>query len=120
MKIYVVTQGEYADNLYIITATTNELIANEVAEKFNAKVEVYDNAELILMRLYCVAFDSNGDVARVEDVSNDIYEYHIINKCRTTWGKQVYVSVIATDVDQAVKIAKEQRAKFLIETGGVI
>lgn len=122
-KIYVVTKGSYSD-YHIITATTDEKLAYEIAKKFSDKyeeadVEIYEDAKLVLKPLYCVEFDKNGDIRAVIDESDYEYSYRKANEYYVyRWGNYVYV--IADNADHAVKIANEKRAEYLARKAGIV
>lgn len=124
MKIYVVTQGSYVD-YRIITATTDEEVANKIAKKFSdswdgASVEVYEDAELYMKPVFYVSFKQNGDVHEICDESSSIYYYNNINECDfEVDGKRVYAVVQADNEEHAIKIASEKRAEFLARKAGI-
>ena len=64
-KVYVVTRGDYSD-YHIITATTNKDIANQIAKKFDAKVEIYDNEGNQLF----IAWKNNNDYVYTTYIEN--------------------------------------------------
>lgn len=123
-KIYVVTKGIYSD-YHIITATTDEKLAYEIAKKFSGKyeeadVEIYEDAEIVLRPLYEVEFDKNGDIRAVRDESYSGYLYRKANEYYAyRWGGgSVYV--ITDNADHAVKIANEKRAEYLAREAGIV
>ena len=126
MKIYVVTQGYY-NNYRIITATTDEEIANKIARKFScygdiARVEVYEDAEFYMKTVFYVRFDKQGKVTEIYNKSKEAVFYKAINECDfdcTVDGRQVYVIVQADNEGDAIKIAREKRTKFLAEKVGI-
>lgn len=123
MKIYVVTKGSYSD-YHIITATTDKIQAKKIADKFSsewdeAKVEIYDDAEIYLKKMWFVRFDANGNVNELrEDVSE--YSYVEVNKPSFDAAKGVFVHVCADDSISAIKIASEKRAEFLAKKAGIV
>ena len=123
-KIYVVTKGDYSD-YHIITATTDKKLANEIAKKFNADVEIYEDAEIMLKPLYLVEFDGKGDICAIIDKSNyeywygDVSEYRPYHKHHPSYGGG-YVYVTADNADHAIKIANEKRAEFLAKKAGIV
>lgn len=117
MKIYVVTQGSYSD-YHIITATTDEKLANKIAKKFGwynymTRVEEYDDAELYLKPVFFVRFDEQGMVTEISNRSKELNSYNWINECDFDVNGQVCVFVQAVDEGDAIKIAREKRAEFL-------
>lgn len=124
-KIYVVTKGSYSD-YHIITATTDEKLAYEIAKKFSdkyeeAKVEIYENAEIMLKPLYGVEFDKNGDILSVRDCSDSSWAYSSCNTYHSDifYGRG-FIYVIADNADHAVKIANEKRAEYLAKKAGIV
>lgn len=123
MKIYVVTQGMYSD-YHIITATTNENLAKEIAKKFDREydptdIEVFEDAKIMLKPCWLVRFNKDGSVKEVKNASDDAFHYQEVNKCKIDWEKGVVVSVLANNPDAAIKIASEKRAQFLAEKAGI-
>ncbi len=123
MKIYVVTRGSYSD-YHIITATTDKTQAKKIADKFSdewdkAKVEIYDDAEIYLKKMWFVRFDTKGNVNELH-VDNSEYSYECVNKCSFDAAKGVFVHVCADDEISAIKIASEKRAEFLAKKAGVV
>lgn len=123
MKIYVVTKGDYSD-YHIITATTDKAQAKKIADKFSddwgeAKVEIYDDAEIYLKTVWLVRFDTKGNVNELR-VDNSEYSYRDVNKCSSDIFKGVYVHVQADDEISAIKIASEKRAEFLAKKAGIV
>lgn len=123
-KIYVVTKGSYSD-YHIITATTDEEVANKIAKKFSdgwdrASVEVYEDAELYMKPVFYVRFEQNGDVHQIYNKSSNVYYYENINECNFgVDGKRVYAIVQADNEEHAIKIASEKRAEFLARNAGI-
>ena len=122
MKIYVVTKGCYSD-YHIITATTDETLAYQIKEKFNGKydeayVEEYEDAELMLKPCYFLRFDKGGNVIETREESNTEYYYDGSN-----FGKDVagnfYISVVADNLESAIKIGAEKRAMRLAKKHGI-
>lgn len=123
MKIYVVTKGDYSD-YHIITATTDKAQAKKIADKFSgdwgeAKVEIYDDAEIYLKTVWFVRFDTKGNVNEL--CANDSeYSYKQLNACSFDAAKGVFVHVQADDEISAIKIASEKRAEFLAKKAGIV
>ena len=119
-KVYVVTRGDYSD-YHIITATTNKDIANQIAKKFGAEVEIYDDSEIYTKTVFGVTFNKVGDVMYCHELSE--YDYppnnEIIQHKRNN-QTCLYVEVEADDQQSAIKIAAEKRAKFLAEQEGIV
>jgi hypothetical protein len=122
VKIYVVTQGIYSD-YHIITATTDEALANKIAKKYSAdildederaQVEVFENAEETLLPYWVVEFAGNGDVQKIVNTKpysgakSEIY----IRKDLTA-----IAHVFAESTEAAIKIAAEARAMALVQEG---
>lgn len=122
MKIYVITDGEYSD-YHIITATTDEKMAKSIAKRFNANIEEYEDAELIvnMKSLYFIRFDESGAVASSRNTTNDIYFYRDrdMGICKFDAASGVFVTIEADSLEEAIKIAAEKRAKFLAEKFGI-
>lgn len=119
-KVYVVTRGDYSD-YHIITATTNKDIANQIAKKFGAKVEIYDDSEIYTKTVFGVTFNKVGDVMYCYELSE--YDYppnnQIIQHKRNN-EICLYLEVEADDEQSAIKIGAEKRAKFLAEQEGIV
>lgn len=111
-KIYVVTRGDYSD-YHIITATTDFEHANEIAKKFKAKVEIYDDSEIYLKNIYSINFDEKGNV--VSCYQNNEYNYPYDEKIYWRKDNTLYIQVEADDEQSAIKIAAEKRAKSIAE-----
>lgn len=123
MKIYVVTKGCYSD-YHIITATTDEATAEKIAKKFSdkweeAKVEIYEDAETYLKKIWFVRFDTEGNVIELRENSSE-YAYEHTNRCSFDVKRRVYIDVCADDANSAVKIAAEKRAEFLARKARII
>lgn len=118
--VYVVTRGDYSD-YHIITATTDKKIADKVAKKFNAEVEIYDNSEIYTKTIFGVTFNKSGDVMYCYELSE--YDYppnnEIVQHKRNN-QTCLYIEVEADDEQSAIKIAAEKRAKFLAEQEGIV
>ena len=123
MKIYVVTKGVYSD-YHIITATTDEKLAYEIKDKFSedyswgeAKVEVYEDAEMFMKPCYFLRFDKNGNVIESHEESNDEYSY------AQRQGEDIrgnFYCYIQTDsMESAIKIGAERRAMYLAQKNGL-
>jgi hypothetical protein len=118
MKIYVITNGEYSD-YHVITATTNEKLAGEIAKKYNADIEVYEDAASHLREVWFVKFDKSGNAVECRDESECEYSYENVGRCKEDCFGNVYVSVFAKSQRGAIKAAAERRAKFLAEKFGI-
>lgn len=119
-KIYVVTRGDYSD-YHIITATTDYKRANEIAKKFKAEVEIYDDSEIYTKTVFGVTFNEIGDVIYCYELSE--YDYPPNNKIiqhKRNNQNCLYVEVEADDKQSAIKIAAEKRAKFLAKQEGIV
>ena len=121
MKIYVVTKGYYSD-YHIITATTDEELAYRIKEKFSgddyydeAKVEIFEDAEIFLKQCYFIKFDKGGNVIRIEEESEYSYEQY---EGEDTKGN-FYISIIADNKEIAIKIGAERRAMYLAQKYGL-
>ena len=122
MKIYVVTKGYYSD-YHIITATTDEELAYRIKEKFSgddyydeAKVEIFEDAEIFLKQCYFIKFDKGGNVIRIEEEESEYsyeqYESEDVNG-------NFYLSIIADNKEIAIKIGAERRAMYLAQKYGL-
>lgn len=120
MKIYVITDGECSD-YHIITATTDEKMAKSIAKRYDANIEEYDDAELILnmKSVYFIRFDESGTVVSTRNTTNDYCFYRDIGICRLDAAHGVFVAIEADSLEEAIKIAAEKRAKFLAEKFGI-
>lgn len=125
MKIYVVTQGEYS-SYHIIGVTTDPKVAEVIKQKFNdswgePEIEVFEDAEFMLKPCWRVNFTAMGYVKSVEDRSNDDFSYRTSEKVWEDHYKKGCIStfVQADNIEAAVKIAAEQRAKYLAEKAGI-
>lgn len=123
-KIYVVTKGCYSD-YHIIAATMDYELAKKIKEKFTdserdwdeARIEVFPNAELVLKPCWIVRFLKSGDIENIDsanmeyyaDELNEVHESH----------RSLYVHVAADTIEEAIKIAAEQRAMFLAQKNGL-
>jgi len=121
MKIYVVTKGCYSD-YHIITATTDENLADEIKEKFSSKyekayVEVFENAELLLKPCFFLRFDRNGNVRETVCRSDNEYSYDCDYGIDVTGN--FYISVVADNLESAIKIGAEKRAIYLAQQYGI-
>lgn len=117
MKIYVVTDGMYSD-YHIITATTDLSVAEGIAKKFNADIEEYENAEVMLKPLWLIRFDKNGAVCECREEKHDWF-YEEAGLCKFDVYGQVYTHIVADTVERAIKAGAERRAKFLAERNGL-
>ena len=123
-KIYVVTKGVYSD-YHIVMATTDHELAKKIAAKFDenydtTRIEEYGDAELMLRPAWDVYFDKAGNVIETEEC-RDEYDYQYLGKCHERrWGNcALVVTVSADDLESAIKIAAEKRAKYLAEKLGL-
>lgn len=121
MKIYVVTKGCYSD-YHIITATTDENLADEIKEKFSSKyekahVEVYEDAEIFSKPCFFLRFDRNGNVRETQNRSDCEYSYDCDFGTDVTGN--FYISVVADDLESAIKIGAEKRAIYLAQQHGI-
>lgn len=121
MKIYVVTKGYYSD-YHIITATTDEELAYRIKEKFSgdyygeAKVEIFEDAEIFMKSCYFIKFDKGGNVIRIEEEESE-YSYEQYES-EDTKGN-FYISIIADNKERAIKIAAERRSMYLAQKYGL-
>ena len=121
MKIYVVTKGCYSD-YHIITATTDETLANKIRDKFNgggwdeAQVEVFEDAEIFLKPCYFIRFDSKGNVIQMKEIFSS-YSYE--QDCGIDVNGNFYSSVVADNEEAAIKIGAERRAMCLAQKNGL-
>lgn len=122
MKIYVVTKGYYSD-YHIITATTDEELAYRIKEKFSgddyydeAKVEIFEDAEIFLKQCYFIKFDKGGNVIRIEEEESEYsYEQYESEDAKGNF----YMSIIADNKERAIKIGAERRAMYLAQKYGL-
>lgn len=123
MKIYVVTQGEYS-NYHIITATTDKIVAEAIAKKFEHNyyrkpdIEVYENAEVYLKPCWRVTFEPSGVASDCESCSS-AYQYEDIGNVSEFSFGRICTYVSADTAETAIKIAAERRAKFLARKAGL-
>ena len=126
--IYVVTQGSYSD-YRIVAVTLNKEIAEKIAAKFSndwdeCKIEEYGDAEVMLKPAWYIYFDKNGNVCDTTECNSD-YDYHnigeVYEKNHIYYGGNyhIYVVVSADNLESAIKIAAEKRAKYLAEKLGL-
>ena len=120
----MVTEGDYSD-YHIITATTDHELAKKIAARFSdqwdkPRIEVYDNAEIMLKPAWSISFDKDGNVISTYDC-NSAYDYEYVGECcERRWGKcTLAITVSADDLESAIKIAAEKRAKYLAEKLGL-
>ena len=127
-KIYVVTQGNYSD-YHIVAVTLDKEIAEKIAAKFSndwgeCDVEEYGDAELMLKPAWTIRFDKAGNVCDTDECDSD-YSYHRIGEVYENksiyYGGNYHISatVAADDLESAIKIAAEKRAKYLAEKLGL-
>ena len=122
MKIYVVTKGYYSD-YHIITATTDEELAYRIKEKFSgddyydeAKVEIFEDAEIFMKSCYFIRFDKGGNVITFEEEKNEYYYEQ--DEGEDAKGN-FYISIIADNKERAIKIAAERRSMYLAQKYGL-
>lgn len=123
MKIYVVTKGIYSD-YSIITATLDEEKAKKIAEKFSdncddAMVEVYEDSDIYLKRVWFIRFNTNGDVREVVNEDGKKYAYNCIGEIRRDSYGRVMMYVNADDPEEATKIASEKYAMYVAKEKGL-
>lgn len=124
MKLYAVTKGDYSD-YHIITLTASKDAAKKIAKRFSgsydAKVEEYEDGEIILGKeLYFVRMvDGN-----IDDVAEDDSDYSLFDTSvyhGNTWGgKPMYYTHVLTDTaEKAAKIGKDRIMKYIAEKEGL-
>ena len=124
MKLYAVTKGDYS-GYHIITLTASKDAAKKIAKRFSgtydAKVEEYEDGEIILGKeLYFVRMvDGN-----IDDVTEDDSEYNLFDTSvyhGNTWGgKPMYHTHVLTDsAEKAAKIGKDRIMKYIAEKEGL-
>ena len=124
-KIYVVTSGCYSD-YHIVAATTDHDLAKKIAAKFTTRyddclIEEYGDAEVMLRPAYVIHFNDSGNVDSTHECE-DAYDYSGIGKCNEYgygFNRKMRVTVSADDLESAIKIAAEKRAKYLAEKLGL-
>ncbi len=127
-KIYVVTRGDYSD-YHIVAATTDHELAKKIAAKFSndwgeCDIEEYDDAEVMLKPAWYIYFDKAGNVCNTTECDS-AYSYNRIGEVQernSLWysgNYHIYVVVSADDLESAIKIAAEKRAKYLAEKLGL-
>ena len=122
MKIYVVTKGYYSD-YHIITATTDEELAYRIKEKFSgddyydeAKVEIFEDAEIFMKSCYFIRFDKGGNVITFEEEKSEhCYEQDEGEDAQGNF----YISIIADNKERAIKIGAERRTMYLARKYGL-
>ena len=121
-KIYVVTKGDYSD-YHIVAATLDKDVAEKIAAKFDGwhdecRIEEYCDAEIMLKPAWIIYFDRSGNVESTTECDSS-YEYSQIGEVHENNHVysfyHMYVTVSADDLDSAIKIAAEKRAKYLAE-----
>ena len=122
MKIYVVTKGYYSD-YHIITATTDEELAYRIKEKFSgddyydeAKIEIFEDAEIFMKSCYFIRFDKGGNVITFEEEKSEYYYEQ--DEGEDSQGN-FYISIIADNKEIAIKIGAERRAMYLAQKYGL-
>lgn len=122
MKIYVVTRGNYS-GYHIITATVDPTRAEAIRKLYDgsyeeARVEVFDSDSFIPLlegqQRFLVSFRANGDVRR----ANSDIEVDEQNVCESYNG-EMYVTCFARDLEHAIKIASERRARYIAQKKGL-
>lgn len=127
-KIHVVTSGCYSD-YHIVAATLDKELAEKIAAKFSGgyddcDIEEYDDAEVMLKSAWYIYFDKAGNVCDTTECDSE-YGYHRIGEVHENkssyYGRNfhIYVVVSADDLESAIKIAAEKRAKYLAEKLGL-
>ena len=127
-KIYVVTQGSYSD-YHIVAVTLDKDIAEKIKAKFSngwgdCEIEEYGDAEVMLKPAWCIYFDKDGNVCDTDECDS-AYSYsrigEVYEKTSLYYGGNyhIYVVVSADDLESAIKIAAEKRAKYLAEKLGL-
>lgn len=124
MKLYAVAKGDYSD-YHIITLTASKDAAKKIAKQFSgtydARVEEYEDGEIILGKeLYFVRMvDGN-----IDDVSVDESEYHLFDTS-VFWGhmysgKEMYYTHVLTDTaEKAAKIGKDRIMRYIAKKEGL-
>lgn len=124
-KIYVVTQGDYSD-YHIVGATTDRELAEKIAAKFTTRhddcqIEEYGDAEVMLRPAYAIYFNDSGNVDSTRECDS-AYDYSDIGECHEYgygFNRMMRVTVSADNLESAIKIAAEKRAKYLAEKLGL-
>lgn len=124
-KIYVVTQGCYSD-YHIVAATLDKKLAEKIAAKFSdqyddCRIEEYGDAEVMLRPAYAIYFNDSGNVDSTHECK-DAYDYSGLGNCneyRYGFNRKMRVTVSADNLESAIKIAAEKRAKYLAEKLGL-
>ena len=127
-KIYVVTKGCYSD-YHIVAVTLDKDIAEKIAAKFNSSydecdIEEYSDAAIMLKPAWYIYFDKAGNVVDTMECNSE-YEYSHVgevyeNKSLYYGGNyHIRAAVSADDLESAIKIAAEKRAKYLAEKLGL-
>lgn len=120
MKLYAVTKGDYSD-YHIITLTASKDAAKKIAKRFSgtydAKVEEYEDGEIILGKeLYFVRMV--GGI--VDDVAESNSEYNLydtfVSHGTMIGGEKMYYTYVLTDTaEKAAKIGKDRIMKYIAE-----
>lgn len=130
MTHYVLTSGSYSD-YHIVTVFSNKAEADELCEKINARVGLWDECRVeefedgIVVpysdsKSYWVYFDKHGKVERY-DCSSSNLEYCLmgdVSYCEKNGSFSIYL--FADSDEEALKIASEKRAKYIAEHTGVV
>ncbi len=114
MKTYVITAPGY-HSYEIVTATTDEQLANAIAEKFDGRVEAFENADAFLKNCWFVRFRKDGSIVYCLDKSKDPYHIKYAEKAGFRKSGIFTISVFADSAEEAVRIATEKRTQFLSE-----
>ena len=124
MKLYAVTKGDYS-GYHIITLTASKDAAKKIAKRFSgtydAKVEEYEDGEIILGKELYFARMVDGNI---DDVTEDGSEYNLFDTSvyhGNTWGgKPIYYTHVLTDsAEKAAKIGKDRIMKYIAEKEGL-
>lgn len=127
-KIYAVTQGSYSD-YHIVAVTLDKEIAEKISAKFSngwgeCEIEEYGDAEVMLNPAWYIYFDKAGNVCDTTECDS-AYGYskigEVYEKNYLSYGRDyhIYVIVSADDLESAIKIAAEKRARYLAEKMGL-
>lgn len=110
--IYVLTKGDYSD-YHIVAATVSKETAQRIAERYEADIEKYEDAEIIpdkpiwMVRVSdnaCEAYETDGDYAIPDAMKSKIYPNSKLGYV-TLW-------VFADDKEHAEKIACDKYAQW--------
>lgn len=122
---------ELAKDLAVLHAEIEEIKADELCEKINARVGLWDECRVEEFedgvvfpysdsKSYWVHFDKNGNVDRY-DCSSENLEYCLMKGVLYSekFGS-CSVYLFADSDEEALKIASEKRAKYIAEHTGVV